>query len=54
VGLSFVGPKWSDGRLLAFGHAFEQVRGAFPRPALLQSIEASPPVAPALEPQLRP
>lgn len=53
VGLSFVGPKWSDGRLLAFGHAFEQVRGPFPRPGFLPSIETSPEVAPALEPQRR-
>lgn len=53
VGLSFVGPKWSDGRLLGFGHAFEQVRGPFPRPTFLPSIEGSPAIAPALEPQRR-
>jgi amidase len=53
VGLSFVGPKWSDGRLLGFGHAFELVRGPFPRPNFYPSIEASPEVAPALEPQRR-
>ncbi|UUR07189.1 amidase [Sphingomonas glaciei] len=53
VGLSFIGPKWSDWRLLGYGHAFEQVRGAFPRPTFLPSIEASPQVAPALEPQRR-
>jgi amidase len=53
VGLSFIGPKWSDGRLLGFGHAFEMVRGPFPAPRLLPSIETSPEVAPALEPQRR-
>lgn len=53
VGLSFVGPKWSDGRLLGFGYAFEQLRGPFPRARLLPSIESSPEVAPALEPQRR-
>ncbi|GAA3999376.1 amidase [Sphingomonas humi] len=53
VGLSFVGPKWSDGQLLKFGFAFEQVRGPFPRPGLLPSIESSPEIAPALEPQRR-
>ncbi|NJC04744.1 amidase [Sphingomonas kaistensis] len=53
VGLSFVGPKWSDWQLLAYGHAFEQMRGAFPRPTFLPSIEASPAIAPALEPQRR-
>jgi amidase len=51
VGLSFIGPKWSDGRLLGFGHAFELQRGPFPNPRLLPSIEASPEIAPALEPQ---
>ena len=53
VGLSFVGPKWSDGRLLGFGHAFELVRGPLPRAAFLPSIEGAPPVASALEPQRR-
>jgi amidase len=53
VGLSFIGPKWSDGRLLSFGHAFEQRRGPFPRPGFLPSIEGSPEVAPAFEPQRR-
>jgi amidase len=51
VGLSFVGPKWSDGRLLGFGHAFELKRGPLPRARFLSSIEASEEVAPALEPQ---
>ena len=27
VGLSFVGPAWSDARMLAFGYAFEQALG---------------------------
>jgi amidase len=53
VGLSFVGPKWSDGRLLAFGHAYELRRGELPRARSLPSIEASPEIAPALEPQKR-
>ena len=45
VGLSFIGPKWSDGLLLSLGHAFELARGPFPAPALLPSIESAPPVA---------
>ncbi len=53
VGLSFIGPKWSDGRLLAFGHAFELRRGPLPAARLLPSIEASPEVIPALQPQSR-
>ena len=27
VGLSIVGPAWSDGRVLSFGYAFEQALG---------------------------
>ena len=51
VGLSFVGPKWSEQLLLNLGYAFEQARGPFPRPALIPSIESDPAIAPALEPQ---
>lgn len=54
VGLSFIGPKWSDGLLLNLGHAYEQARGPFPAPALLPSIETAPPVAELLEPQRLP
>ncbi|MDQ3477621.1 MAG: amidase [Pseudomonadota bacterium] len=55
VGLSFLGPKWSEALLLSLGYAFEQARGPLPAPRLLPSIEASPMIAPALEPQrLRP
>ena len=32
VGLSFIGPAWSEARLLAFGHAYELQRGDRPRP----------------------
>ncbi|HYI42085.1 MAG TPA: amidase family protein, partial [Sphingomicrobium sp.] len=51
VGLSFLGPKWSEALLLSLGYAYEQARGPFPAPQLLPSIEASPLVAPLLEPQ---
>ncbi len=51
VGLSFVGPKWADGSLLAMGHAYEWARGVLPRAGFLPSIETSPEVAPTLEPQ---
>jgi amidase len=50
VGLSFIGPRWTDARVLALGAAFEKARGALPPPALLPSIEASPEVAPLLSP----
>jgi amidase len=51
VGLSFIGPKWSEARLLSLGYAYEQARGPFPKPKFYPSIEASPEIAPLLEPQ---
>lgn len=50
VGLSFIGPKWSDAAMLALGYAFEQARGPVAGPAFLPSIEQAPEVAPLLEP----
>ena len=50
VGLSFIGPKWSEARLLSLGYAFEQSRGPFPTPKFYRSIEESPAIAPHLEP----
>ena len=50
VGLSFIGPKWSDALLLSLGFAYEQARGPFPEPTLMPSVETSPAVAPLLEP----
>ena len=50
VGLSFIGPKWSEALLLSLGFAYEQARGPFPAPKFLPSIEGSPEVAPYLEP----
>jgi amidase len=51
VGLSFIGPKWSEAMLLNLGYAYEQARGPFPQPQFYPSIEASPAIAPHLEPQ---
>jgi amidase len=53
VGLSFIGPAWSEARLLGFGFAFEQAAKAKLTPRLLPSIEGSAPVAPLLEPLAR-
>ena len=50
VGLSFIGPKWSDAAMLALGAAFEEARGPFPAPRFLPSIDAAPEVAPLLAP----
>jgi amidase len=38
VGLSFVGPAWSEARLLAIGYAFEQAAQARRPPAELEAI----------------
>jgi amidase len=51
VGLSFMGPKWSEQLLLNLGYAYEQARGPFPAPKFYRSIEESPEVAPLLQPQ---
>lgn len=49
VGISFIGPAWTEGRLLGLGYAFEQARGPLPGPKFLPSIEGAPPVARMLE-----
>src|SRR5437868_13263963 len=51
VGLSFIGPKWSEALLLNLGYAYEQARGPFPTPKFYRSIEESPEIAPLLMPQ---
>jgi amidase len=51
VGLSFIGPKWSEALLLSLGYAYEQARGPLPPPHFYPSIEESPEIAPALDPQ---
>ena len=51
VGLSFIGPKWSEQMLLSLGYAYEQARGPFPTAKFYPSIESSPEVAPLLLPQ---
>jgi amidase len=40
VGLSFIGPAWSEARLLNAGDAYERVRGPFPKPAYPKSVAA--------------
>jgi len=41
VGLSFIGPAWSDARMLALGYAFEQTTHARKAPNYLPSLEAT-------------
>jgi amidase len=50
VGLSLIGPAWSEARLLAYGYAYEQAAKAKVTPRFLPSIEAAAPIAPLLEP----
>jgi len=50
VGLSFIGPKWSEPLILSLGYAYEHARGPFPTPKFYRSIEESPEIAPALQP----
>jgi amidase len=50
VGLSFIGGKWADAKILALGFAYEQARGPLPGPSFWRSIEESPDIAPLLEP----
>jgi amidase len=50
VGLSFIGPKWSEALLLSLGYAYEQARGPFPLPKFYRSIEESPGIAEHMEP----
>lgn len=53
VGLSIIGPAWSEARLLSYGFAYEQAAKARVTPRFLPSIEAAEPVAPLLEPLQR-
>ncbi len=45
VGLSFLGPAWSEARLLGLGYAYEQASHARVAPTFAPSIEAMPAVA---------
>jgi len=53
VGLSFIGPKWSDALILSLGYAYEQASQRRVDPRFLPSIEEAPEVAPALQPTPR-
>jgi Asp-tRNA(Asn)/Glu-tRNA(Gln) amidotransferase A subunit family amidase len=53
VGLSIIGPAWSEARLLGYGYAYEQAAKAKITPRFLPSIEAVAPVAPLLQPLQR-
>ncbi|WP_165357329.1 amidase [Sphingosinicella sp. CPCC 101087] len=50
VGLSFIGPKWSDALILSLGYAYEQASQQRRDPHFLDSVEESDDVAPHLRP----
>lgn len=51
VGVSFLGPAWSEARLLALGFAFEQATRARREPEFLPSVAARPEIARAYDPR---
>jgi amidase len=53
VGLSIMGPAWSEARLLGYGYAYEQASKVKLTPRFLPSIEASAPIEGYLEPMKR-
>ena len=54
VGLSFIGPAWSDAAMLALGHAFEQAMQARRPPTYLPTLEDSPEIVAAFAPSPAP
>ena len=53
VGLSIIGPAWSEARLLSYGYAYEQAAKVKLTPSFQGSIEGSAEIAPLLEPLMR-
>lgn len=51
VGLSFVGPKWSDARIFSVGYAYEREAALKIRPQFQASLESAPETVALLEPQ---
>ena len=50
VGLSFIGPAWSEAQLLGLGFAFEAASKAQVTPTFVASVESIPAVAKLLSP----
>jgi amidase len=50
VGLSFIGPAWSEARLLSLGYAFEHATHARVAPSFVPSLETEAARAPAFDP----
>ena len=50
VGLSFIGPAWSEARLLGFGYAYEQAAKIHLAPTFSASVEGTAPTAALMAP----
>jgi len=50
VGLSFIGARWDDARILALGYAYEQASHRIVTPRFVNSIEETPEIARHLRP----
>ena len=50
VGLSFVGPAWSEARLLGLGYAYEEAAKVRLVPGVIPSIEEAPEILKHLQP----
>jgi amidase len=50
VGLSIIGPAWSEARLIGYGFAYEQAAKKRISPQFLPSIEQAEPIQPLFEP----
>jgi amidase len=53
VGLSFMGPAWSEARLIGLGYAYEQASHKIVAPTFVPSIEGTPTVSKLLAPAPR-
>jgi len=51
VGVSFLGPAWSEAKLLALGYAYEQATHVRREPDFLPSVAARPEIARAYDPR---
>ncbi|MBI1196425.1 MAG: amidase [Phenylobacterium sp.] len=51
IGISFLGPAWSEARLLGLGYAFEQASHARREPEFMPSVAVRPEIGQAFDPQ---